>query len=251
MKVREFLKPALWAILLVAGAALAQEAAVSGADFTAGKADAQLGAIGKQAAASGKTVVITAPTYWQEKAAAKVRAGAHGKPVSIRFSNGFYENVLVRTEAAAPKPEKEAKAAAKPEAKVAAQPAAKPKSESGSEPTAVKASPEPRAPAPKIVPAPRVVAPNVAPAPTLQPTHVPPRLAPPSGNIVAVPQVSQQPEVVPIPTSAVNPTGVRPALPAAQADPVAAARQRLLAALNGARAASGELSEAQLQPGDQ
>ncbi|HJU25780.1 MAG TPA: hypothetical protein VJ722_03800, partial [Rhodanobacteraceae bacterium] len=121
---------ALWAALFAAGSALAQEAAISGADFTGGKADAQLKAIGSQAAASGRTVVITAPAYWQEKAGAKVRAGAHGKPVAIRFSNGFYENVLVRSEAPAPKPEAKAaaqsrpKAAARPEPRATARPAA-------------------------------------------------------------------------------------------------------------------------------
>jgi urease accessory protein UreE len=75
--------------------------------------------------------------------------------------------------------------------------------------------------------------------------------APPPSRIVAVPQVSQQPAVVPIPTSAINPTGVKPSLPEAQAESVGAARQRLLVALNDGRAAAGELREAQLQPGDQ
>src|SRR5690348_4926595 len=116
----KFLKHALWTALFVAGAALAQDAAISGADFTHGKADAQLAAIGGKAAANGQAVVVTAPTYWQGKAAAKIRAGAHGKPVAIRFSNGFYENVLVRTEAAAP-----AEAAAKPEPKPVRKPEAK------------------------------------------------------------------------------------------------------------------------------
>src|SRR5690348_14202737 len=116
-----FLKHALWAALFAAGAAMAQNAAISGADFTHGKADAQLAAIGGRAAADGQTVIVTAPTYWQAKAAAKIRAGAHGKPVAIRFSNGFYENVLVRTEAAAP-----VEAAAKPETKPVVKAEAKP-----------------------------------------------------------------------------------------------------------------------------
>src|SRR5690348_10801702 len=115
----KFLKHALWAALFAAGAAMAQDAAISGADFTHGKADAQLAAIGGRAAADGQTVVVTAPTYWQAKAAAKIRAGAHGKPVAIRFSNGFYENVLVRTEAGAPV---EAAAEAKPVVKQESKP---------------------------------------------------------------------------------------------------------------------------------
>ncbi|MER3546071.1 MAG: hypothetical protein C4338_00155 [Rhodanobacteraceae bacterium] len=253
MSNHKFMKSAMCTALLLTGAALAQEAAISGADFTNGKADAQLNAIGKQAAASGKTVVITAPAYWQAKAAAKVRAGAHGSPVSIRFSNGFYENVLVRTESAALKP-----AAVKPVAKATPLPEAKPKPE----PKVVKAEPKPAArPLPKAVeaapkpvppPAPRAAAP-VAMQPPMQqsPATVPPPAQPPHTNIVALPQVSQQPAVVPIPTSGANPTGVKPALPAAQAPSSGDARQRLLTSLNGGRPADGELHESQLQSGDQ
>ncbi|HEY3520380.1 MAG TPA: hypothetical protein VGK80_04990 [Rhodanobacteraceae bacterium] len=252
MRSHEFLKSALWAALFVAGGALAQEAAISGADFTGGKADAQLSAVGARAAASGKTVVITAPAYWQAKAAAKVRAGAHGKPVTIRFSNGFYENVLVRVEASPPKTETEPQA--KPEAKVTA----KAKSEIKAGPKAAKAEARPAQSAPKTVPAAPKAAITPKPAeptshlPTALPPAAPPvQPAPPPSRIVAVPQVAQQPAVVPIPTSAVNPTGVKPTLPAAQAESRGAALQRLQAALNGGRPAAGELHEAQLQPGDQ
>ncbi len=59
--------------------------------------------IARQAAASGKVVVITAPKYWQDKAAAKVHAAAPN--AGVRQSEGFFENVLVRVEdKAAPKP---------------------------------------------------------------------------------------------------------------------------------------------------
>ena len=254
----KFIKSALWTALLVAGGALAQEAAISGADFTGGKADAQLSAVGARAAASGKTVVITAPAYWQAKAAAKVRAGAHGKPVTIRFSNGFYENVLVRVETPAPKPEAEAQAKLEP--KVA--PKVKPEAKAESKAAKVEARPLVQ-PAPKIVqaapkatPAPQPVAPAahapiVSPQPMPRPAMPPAQPAPSPNHIVAVPQVSQQPAVVPIPTSAVNPTGVKPSLPATPAESGDSARQRLLAALNGGRPAAGELHEAQLQPGDQ
>ena len=248
MSHRKFIKSAFWTALFVAGAALAQEAAISGADFTGGKADAQLSAIGKQAAASGKTVVITAPAYWQGKAAAKVRAGARGKPVTIRFSNGFYENVLVRVEAPAPKPAVEAK----PET-VKAETGAKPRATP--EPKRVKAEvaahPAPKAAAATpshSASAPRAVAPVAA---TPQQPAAPPMQPPPPSRIVAVPQVSQQPEVVPIPTSTVNPTGVKPVLPATQAESGDAARQRMLGALNDGRPAAGELHEPQLQSGDQ
>ena len=253
MSNRRFIKTALWTALFVAGGALAQEAAINGADFTGGKADAQLSAVGARAAASGKTVVITAPAYWQAKAAAKVRAGAHGKPVAIRFSNGFYENVLVRVEAPAPKPEAEAQA--RPESKVAAK--AKPEAKAEPKATKVEARPAPKTvhAAPKSTPVPQPVAPTarapiVSPQPTPKPATPPAQPAPPN-HIVAVPQVSQQPAVVPIPTSAVNPTGVKPSLPQTQAESGGAARQRLLVALNDGRPAAGELHEAQLQPGDQ
>ncbi len=248
MSHRKFIKSALWAALFVIGAALAQEAAISGTDFTGGKADAQLGAIGKQAAATGKTVVITAPAYWQAKAAAKVRAGAHGKPLTIRFSNGFYENVLVRVEAPAPKPETASKTVAKT------------KSQTKSEPKMMKAETAPRpvskpiAAAPSrssAAPAARATVASASPQPPTRPAVPPSQPAPPPSRIVAVPQVSHQPQVVPIPTSAANPTGVKSELPGAPAATGDAARQRMLSALNDGRPAAGELREAQLQSGDQ
>jgi hypothetical protein len=264
-----FLRHALWAALLAAGAAMAQDAAISGADFTHGKADAQFAAIGAKAAADGQTVVVTAPTYWQAKVAAKIRAGSHGKPVAIRFSNGFYENVLVRTEAAAPVE------AAKPEVKTAPKAEAKAEPRAKSEPEArvAKAEPKPAteaaakhapqpvaAPAPKpavvTVPAPKAAevaqaAPRVQ-APVRQvPASVPPQSAPQvASNIVAVPQVSQQPAVVPIPTTAINATGAQSVMPAAAPRSDTAVRQRMLASLNNGRPAMGSLTEGELQPGD-
>lgn len=264
-----FLKHALWTALLVAGAAMAQDAAISGADFTGGKADAQLAAIGGKAAADGQTVVVTAPTYWQAKAAAKIRAGAHGKPVAIRFSNGFYENVLVRTEAAAP-----AEAAAKPEAKPVAKPEAKPRLAAKAEPKMqarpetkmARAEPKPEinaepkreqksvaAPVAMAAPAPQPAEPpHVAPAPMQAPVQQAPANAAPqvAGDIVAVPQVSRQPAVVPIPTAAINPARVQPAGPEASHSDVSV-RQRMLASLNDARPAMGSVTEGQLQSGDQ
>lgn len=263
-----FLKHALWTATLVAGAALAQDAAISGADFTHGSADAELRAIGSHAAAQGKTVVVTAPPYWQGKVAAKIRAGAHGKPVAIRFSNGFYENVLVRTEAPAP---------VAPVVQLEAHPAPKPAATKpkASETAAVPAKPRPRAVAklesgvaehhiapssnsvtvPDTNPSPASIAPVskitvTEPAPRLPvPTAVPEKHQ--DTGITAVPQVSQRPAVVPIPTSPINSTGVEPALPQPGTVIDASARQRMLAALNGGRPAAGSLTEGQLQPGDQ
>ncbi|HEX7130696.1 MAG TPA: hypothetical protein VF217_11625 [Rhodanobacteraceae bacterium] len=272
-----FLKHALWAALFAAGAALAQDAAISGADFTHGKADAKLAAIGGKAAADGQTVVVTAPTYWQAKAAAKIRAGAHGKPVAIRFSNGFYENVLVRTEAAAP-----AEAAARPEARPVVKQESKPQprlaakaepkaraeakmarvepkaaistepkqqeQEPAAAPVAV-AAPAPQPPAPAQVVAPAPMQAPVQQAPASEAPQAAPQVA---SDLVAVPQVSRQPVVVPIPTAAINTTSVQPAVPAAPSSHSdVSVRQRMLASLNDARPAMGSLSEGQLQSGDQ
>ncbi|MEO7148629.1 MAG: hypothetical protein ABIY40_01605 [Rhodanobacteraceae bacterium] len=248
-------REALWLALLVAGVASAQEAAISGADFTKGSADTQLSALGRQAAASGRTVVVTAPTYWQAKAAAKIRAGAHGKPVEIRFSNGFYENVVVRTEAkAAPEPvtKAEPKPTAKPVrpiSKTEAKPQPKPETKAAT-PRARAESQPIRPPAnnekPETAAAPIIVAPQKTMPPVAHPQPTAPKVTP---SISAVPQVSHRPEVVPIPTAAANPTGIKSVLPATGMD--SEAQQRLLANLNEGRPATGSLSEAQLQTGDQ
>lgn len=261
-------KQALWTTLFVAGGALAQEAAISGADFTRGNADAQLSAIGRQAAALDKTVVVTAPTYWQGKVAAKIRAGAHGQPVTILFSEGFYENVLVRTEASAA-PEVKPEAAA---AKAAAKPESKPVVKTAMKPVPVrkpltKAVPKPRPSetAADVEPIPQVsnksvtmplMAPRVAAKPMSTPVQkmsAPPPVAhvapSQSTKIETVPQVSQRPEVVPIPTNAVNPTGIKSVLPTSQGN--TGARQRMLTSLNDGRPATGSIGEAGLQSGDQ
>ncbi|MGN6313688.1 MAG: hypothetical protein ACTHMO_08010 [Rhodanobacteraceae bacterium] len=268
-----FLKHALWAALFAAGAAMAQDAAISGADFMHGKADAQLAAIGGKAALDGQTVVVTAPTYWQPKVAAKIRAGAHGKPVAIRFSNGFYENVLVRTESAAP-----AEAAAKPEPKPVGKPEAKPESK-------VAAKPESKAEAKPDVRVAKVEKPEIKPAPAAAPTAKPvvaaapprpaeapraaastplqapaqqtvasvsPQSAPQAASdVMEVPQVSHQPAVVPIPTTAIDTASARPAMPESSRQSDAVVRQRMLASLNDGRPAMGSLTEGQLQSGDQ
>jgi hypothetical protein len=270
-----FLKHALWAALFAAGAAMAQDAAISGSDFTHGKADAQLATIGGKAAANGQTVVVTAPTYWQGKVAAKIRAGAHGKAVAIRFSTGFYENVLVRTEAGAPaeaamkpEPKPEPKVAAKAEPKTEARPESriakverKPEIKAVPEPEISDAPAETRpvpvvatAPAPKPAEEPpHVAAPVVMQAPVQQaPASVAPHPAPEAAsNIASIPQVSHQPVVVPIPTAAISGGGMASEALAAHANDGAAVRQRMLASLNDGRPAMGSLGESQLRPGDQ
>jgi hypothetical protein len=72
-----------------------QNVDISGANFSSGKADATLAALGRKAAASGNQLVITAPPEWHAKIEAKVRAGGNADVV---MRDGFYENVLVRVD---------------------------------------------------------------------------------------------------------------------------------------------------------
>jgi len=111
----------LLALAFAPGILLAQEVAINGKDFESGAADAKLAEIARQAAAAGKSVVVTAPAYWQGKAAAKLHAGAPN--ANVQSKEGFFENVLVRIEdaKAAPAPADPAKAdAAKADAAKAA-----------------------------------------------------------------------------------------------------------------------------------
>ena len=89
-------KRILFASALFSTVAMAQEVNISGKDFLSGAGDARLADIARQAAASGKKLVVTAPQYWQGKVAAKLHAGAAN--ASVQMSEGFFENVLVRIE---------------------------------------------------------------------------------------------------------------------------------------------------------
>lgn len=100
-------KLALAAVLVATTALAQQNTDISGADFTSGKADAQLAALGRAVAASGGRLVITAPADWHKRIAGKVKAGG---AADIVLRDGFYENVLVRVDDTAGKP-----AAAAPE----------------------------------------------------------------------------------------------------------------------------------------
>ncbi|MBS0570146.1 MAG: hypothetical protein JSS28_06035 [Proteobacteria bacterium] len=111
------------AALFFVGAALAQQVDVSGKDFLSGAGDAKLATIAQQAAAAGKALQVTAPSYWQGKIAAKLHAGA--ADVEIRASDGFFENVLVKIVDAAPaKPSVDEQAVKAAAEKAAAQKAA-------------------------------------------------------------------------------------------------------------------------------
>lgn len=107
------LKKFILASALVATSAVAQQNTdISGANFQSGKADATLAALGREAAASGNKLVITAPAEWHAKISAKVHAGGNA---ALILREGFYENVLIRIEdkaakVAAAEPEKTTKA---------------------------------------------------------------------------------------------------------------------------------------------
>ena len=217
--------------LLAAGAVSAQEVAISGKDFLSGAGDAKIAELARQAAASGKTIVITAPPYWQDKAAAKVHSGAAN--ASVRMSDAFFENVMVKVEdgKAAPKAvEPAVKAAA---AKVEAKPESKPE---------VKAEPRPTAPVRK--PVEEAPAPAPAPKPAEAPT-------PPPAPV----EVKPEPVAAPPPPPPPAPVAAAPASPpAAAAKPAAdandAIKKRFEQNLNGGQPADGSLSVAQLQKDD-
>jgi len=215
--------------LFAAGAASAQEVAISGKDFLSGAGDAKIAELARQAAASGKTLVITAPPYWQDKAAAKAHSAAAN--ASVRTSDAFFENVMVRVEDS-----KAAKAtAAEPAPKPA--PAAKPE-----------AKPEPK---PEPRPAPPVRKPvEEAPAPAPKPAPV--ETPPPAPPVEVKPEPPVAPAPAPAPTPVAAPPPAQPAAPAAKpaVDPSAAIKKRFEQNLNGGQPAEGTLEVAQLQKDD-
>ncbi|MEO7199244.1 MAG: hypothetical protein ABIY56_03405, partial [Dokdonella sp.] len=98
------------AMLLLSGTAAAQQNIdISAEEFASGSADQKLSALGREAATSGKRLVVTAPEHWHAQIAGKIRAG--GK-ADLVLKDGFYETVLVRVEAKPepPKPEPVVKA---------------------------------------------------------------------------------------------------------------------------------------------
>jgi hypothetical protein len=220
--------------LLAAGVACAQEVAISGKDFLSGAGDAKIAELARQAAASGKTLLISAPPYWQDKAASKVHAGAAN--ATVRMSDAFFENVMVRVE--------DSKASAKTVEAPAPAPA----------PKAAPSKPEPPRPEPKPVepkaappmPKPAPVETPVAPKPA--PVEVPP---PPVKTEVApapAPVAAPPPVVTPPPPPAPAPAPAAKAQ--APADPSIAIKQRMAQNLNAGQPAEGTLQVAQLQKDD-
>jgi hypothetical protein len=222
MKARKWL---LAAALVAAPAFAQQNVDVSGADFHSGKGDSRFAAVGREAAESGKRVVVTAPKEWHAKIAAKIRAGG---AADVVLKDGFYENVLVRVEdkpAEPPKPE--------PKAEPRAEPKSQPK-------------PEPKpAPLPESNSAPRATADRVpvevpGPKPTL-PLPAPAAAGAATSRAVAPPAA---PAAAPAPTA----TAKSAAVPAKPDE--AAIRKRMEQSLNNGREADGPLSVANLIVGD-
>jgi len=210
MKVRKLFLAA--AIAAAAPAFAQQNVDISGTEFQAGNGDAKLATVGREAAKSGKRIVVTAPQEWHAKIAAKIRAGGAAEVV---MKDGFYENVLVRVE------------------------------EKPAEPPKPEVKPEPK-PEPKRVAAERV--PQDVPGP--KPTLPPPAPAPEPRPIVSAPPpvATPAPAVVPPPAAKPAPAATATAAPAA-AD-VAKIQKRLEESLNSGRAAEGPVSVSGLQSGD-
>jgi hypothetical protein len=203
---------------LLAGSAWAQqEISITAKDIETGAADAKLAELGRQAAATGKEVVINAPKEWHGAVAAKVKAGG---AANVKLNDSFFENVVVRV---ADKPKVEP-----PKPAEAPKPAAAP----AAAPAKPVEAPKPAAPA-KPVEAPRPAAPPPAPEPA--PVETPP---PPPAPVVETPPPAPPPAAKPV-------EAPKPAL-----DTSAAARQRFEKNLNGGKPAKGELAQTSLQKGD-
>jgi hypothetical protein len=161
MKVRKLLLAA--AIAAAAPAFAQQNVDISGTEFQAGNGDAKLATVGREAAKSGKRIVVTAPQEWHAKIAAKIRAGGAAEVV---MKDGFYENVLVRVEekpAEPPKPE------AKPE------PKPEPRRVASERVPQDVPGPKPTLPPPAAEPAPAPVVTAPPPAPVAAAAPPPPR----------------------------------------------------------------------------
>ena len=226
--------------LLAAGAVCAQDVAISGKDFLSGAGDAKIAELARQAAASGKTLVISAPPYWQDKAAAKAHAGAAN--ATIRMSDAFFENVMVRledvkpqartAEAPAPKaqaPRPEPRPATRPVVRSEPKPAPPAKPVAAAPPPAPKPVPAPPPPAPK--PTPPVAAP-VAAAPAPAPTPEPAAARPPAPTATETPVAAPQAAAAPAP------------------DPSVAIKKRMEQNLNNGDPAERTIEVAQLQKDD-
>ena len=173
--------------LLASSAWAQQNIDITAEQFNSGAANAELTTLGRQAAASGKRLVVTAPQHWHAQIAARIRAGGQAE---IVMKDGFYETLLVRVEDKAAEP-------AKPE------------------PVAAAAKPAPvAAPAPTPTPTPRP-APVAEPPAAIEP--------PPPAPVVEVP--AAEPEPAPEVVAPPQPPPVQAAVPAVVEEAPAAAAE--------------------------
>ena len=89
--------------MLASSAWAQQNIDITAEQFSSGAANAELTTLGRQAAASGKRLVVTAPQHWHAQIASRIRAGGDAE---IVLKDGFYESLLVRVEDKAAEPAK-------------------------------------------------------------------------------------------------------------------------------------------------
>jgi hypothetical protein len=247
--------------LFAPGLVLAQDVVISGKDFESGAGDAKLAEIARQAAASGKTIVITTPPYWQDKAAAKLRATS--PDVHVKTSDAFFENVIVRI-VGTDKPEKAAKPpepipAAKP---IEAPPAVIAKAAPRAEPKPV-APPVPVIKAPPSAPEQKAAVATAAPAARVESAPVVATVASTARPAAAVPPPAATVEFpsAPAPAASAPPapivasiappaSAVAPAVQHPEAN-TADLRRKFESQLNLGKSAEGTIKPAQLQKGDE
>jgi hypothetical protein len=247
--------------VLACSSAWAQQADITGAQLLSGEADARLQQIARQAAATDKKVVISAPAYWHDLILEQVRKGG-GDNVAVEVRDSFAESVLVRIDegeaaavpAASPEPTPAPVVTPSPTPTPTPAPAPRPVATPtpSPRPAAPTPSPTPR-PAATPAPAPRPVAtPAPAPSPGATPTPVPTPAPTPTPTPTPAPRPAATPAPAPAPAAAAAPS---PA-PTAQERrssveaQVASIKRRLEENLNAGERVGDTLVQTQLEPGD-
>ena len=211
---------ALATALFATSAWAQQELALTAKDIESGAADAKLAELGRQAAVTGREVVINAPKEWHSRVAAKVKAGGKAE---VKLNDSFFENVVVRVaDKAAPAPAP----AAAPTPPAAPKPVEAPK-------------PAPAPAKPVEAPKPAPVAPPPAPRPVETPPPAPAPVEPPPAAPAPAPKPVEPPKPAPAPVAA-----------APTVDPSVAVRERMIQSLNEGRPVAGEIEVSRLQKGD-
>ncbi len=232
----------LMILLTASGAVHAQDVLIPGRQLTAGKADAQLARIAREAASEHKVLVVNAPSYWQARIAKAIHAA--DPAADIRFNDSFFEHVLIRlsdraaTPVAAPVPPPVVvhampprRVAHAPESHVAAPPAT-------IQPQRVAVAPvAPSAPS----------APPVPPASNAAVAMAPAAVAPaPAASALPAVKPQQPVHATPVPAAATAALQTSRDSAAVEAE----LRQEMQQVLNAGRPAFGDLHESQLEPGD-